>query len=493
MIRNVTTARYDDSIHTSENTLVRLMLAQPDKLSKRLIYKWGKDSDKFPLTVLTEGQEGNASENPVNSIEYTLDIMGRITHTDELVYAEYAPTVTVGKGYTPFNIYAKTNKFTRDFGLIAADGVTMARIMTEGVEVPGRGWRFVCELKATTAEEGMSAELLQPGKIWVMTAPTVAEQLSRGNKTSVIGPSKLANQLSIQRYTKAIAGNHANKVVDIEFEDENGNPTNFWINEEMRQFDVSLYQMNEEHLWLSKYNRTADGSIMMKDYASGEKVPEGAGVMEQVKEQNYDTYGERLTLGKIKNMMTVLSDQKPDNGTLELVMYGGDGFLDDFDYAIKADIAASGFTVAMGEKMISGTEGALAYGNNFTQYRDVKGNTITIKPLALFNNGSVAEVQKRNGIVHPRTRKPMISHTGILLDHSVYDGERNIKMAYQKGRKELVGVYKGITPIPPSWGVAADLLPQLSTDVDKASYEKLFTKGIDIANTANCFMLQSVL
>jgi hypothetical protein len=493
MIGTVTKAAFDDSVHTSENTLVRLMLSKTDKLSKRLIYQWGKDSDKFPLTFLTEGQEGKVSEHEVNSIEYTLDIMGRISNTDEIAYAEYAAGGTVGLGYAPFNIYMKTNKFTRDFGFIAADGSTTGRIMTEGQLVPGKGYKFVCELKATAPTQSLSTDLLQAGKIWVMTAPTIAEQLSRGNKTSVIGPAKLKNQLSFHRYTKAIAGNQANRVVDIEFEMDGGGTTNLWINEEMRQFDTIMYQMNEEELWNATYNRLADGSIVMKDYLSGEKIPSSAGVIEQVKSQNHDTYGEVLPLEKIQNMMSVVTDNSPDDGRLELVLYVGKGFEEDFDLAIKADARFNNFSLALGDQIISGTEGGLSYGNYFRQYRDIAGNTVTLKRLNMLDFGAVAEVQRLNGIVHPRTRRPLSSHSAILLDQSVYNGERNVKMAYLKGNREVMGVYRGLTVIPDSWGVVFELVPTLSGDIDKASYEKKFSKGVAIGNTQNCFYLSCEL
>ena len=179
-----------------------------------------------------------------------------------------------------------------------------------------------------------------------------------------------------------------------------------------------------------------------------------------------------------------------DNGKMEVVLYGGDGFADDFDMAMKEDTIANGWQLAVGEKMVSGGT-HLSYGKYFRQYTDIKGNIITVRNLELFNNGSYAEMQKQNGEIHPRTGKAMISHTGIFLDQSVYEGERNVVMVHQKGQAEITGVYKGLAPIPGAWGAAVGNM--ISTDEDKSSYEKKYSKGVGIRRIKHCFMLQAIL
>lgn len=491
MLKVVSTGTFDNSIHSSENTMVKLMINSPDKLSPKLIRLFGQDSDKLPLTLLTIGQ-GEAGVKKVNDIEYYINVMGRLTFTEECAYNEYASNAKPGLGGAPFYLYAKSNKFTYQFGLIGPDGKTRARIMEHGKEIPGKGFRFTCQLKTTSSSAYVDPSLLAAGKVWVMTAPTVAESLSDGNKTNVMGPGKIKNQIAFNRYSKNIAGNLANKVTNIEFPTEGGGSTNLWINEEMRQFDLGLRQMNEEFNWISEYNRKADGTIAMKDYNTAKPIPEGAGVFEQVREMNYDTYGYRLTLDKIKNTISTVFDGTPDDGSMDIALFAGDGFIDDFDMAIKSDINSSGFTIALGDKVISGTNGKLAYGNYFTQYRDVKGNTVTVRPLSLLNKGSVAEVQKANGNVHPRTKKPMSAHSAIFLDMSRYEGENNVQAVQMKGQEEITAIYKGLSPIPESWGaIGSDLIA--STKVDESSFEKKFSTGIAIKNTRNCFMLECEL
>lgn len=491
MLRVVSTGNFDNSIHTSENTMVKLMLTSPDKLSSKLVRLWGQDSDKLPLTHMTLGQ-GESGVKKVNEVEYYLNVIGRMTFTDEIEYNQYGPSDKPGYGGAPFYLYAKTNRFTVQFGLIGPDGKTRARIMEAGQEIPGRGFRFTCQLKSTKSNSFVDPTMLDTGKTWVMTAPTVSESLSDGNKTNVMGPGKIHNQIAFNRYSKNIAGNLANKVTQIEFPTESGGTTNLWINEEMRQFDIQLRQMNEEFNWTSEYNRAVDGSVSMKDYRTGLPITEGAGAFEQVREQNHDTYGYRLTLDKIKTVISTVFDGTPDDGKMDIAMFAGDGMIDDFDMAIKSDLTSSGFTMAMGDKAISGEGGKLSYGAYFTQYRDIKGNTISVKPLALLNNGSIAEVQKKNGLIHPRTKKPMSSHSAIFLDMSTYEGENNVKMVQMTGQEEINAIYKGLSPVPASWGAMGGN-NMIATKVDESSFEKKMSTGIAIMNTRNCFALDCEL
>lgn len=478
--------------YTHERSLTKLMLDKPDVSNSSLTYLWGKDGDKFPLTTLTEGQMGGVKE--CNNIEYTYPVMGKNKHTDTVAYFDSSNN-SRGKGGTPFYVYFKTNFFIEQYGLMAPDR-TMYRIMDKPKK-SGSYYRYTLEPKNPSIQCDTSN--LVAGTSWVMTAPTVPESFSRGNRSNVRGTGKMKNQISILRYSKHIGGNLANKVVEVQFETSGGGTTNRWINEEMRQFEVNIRQLNEEHFWTSHYNRGANGEIFMKDYDSGEPIPEGAGVMEIVKEANYDTYGLNLTLHKLKNTITDVFVSDSDTGKMEIVLYCGTGFAEDFDSAIRADIASSGFEISLGDKMVGGSGDALTYGSYFKQYKTIQGHTITVKTMNLLDNGLMAEMDKANGNLHPRSGRPMSSHTGFFLDQSTYSAERNIKMYVQKGNKELRGIYQGMNAIPESWGSSFNgntmesKLVKLATDEGKSSYEVMYTRGINIDNPTHCFMLQSVL
>ena len=487
-VREIKRGDYVTDGYSNEHTISKLMIEKSDRLHSTLTYLWGMDSDKFPLTTMTEGNEMSGGIKEVTNVEYHWDVMGKAKNNDEVVYFDAVSNPEPGKNNRPFYVYFKTNLLIEQYGLLAPDGVTRCRVM-EAPKKEGEGkWRYTLELKTTDPTAFVPLDNLTTGKFWVMGAPTIPESFSRGNRSNVRGPGKMHNQISFLRYSKHIGGNLANKVVDIQFPTESGGTTNRWINEEMRQFEIDMRLYNEEHWWTSEYNRLPNGELIMKDYDSGEPIPEGSGMFEMIKETNYDTYGYYLTIQKLKNTINEVFDKDSDTGNMEVVLYCGDGFADDFDYAIKSDVSANGFQQALGEKMISGGMGNLSYGNYFTQYVDIKGNRITLKKLHLLNRGLWAENDKANGNIHPRSGKPMSAHVGLFVDHSVYNGERNVRMVRQMGQADIVGVYKGLSPVPESWG--ASFGNWIATDEDKSSYERKFSKGINIANTTGCFMLQ---
>lgn len=491
-IRTLAPTVYGSKGYTNETALAALRVTQPDKVNRMITRLFGSDNDKFPLTYLTEGQ-GSIAVEDVNDVEYYYDVIGRMKYTDEVI--KYDTTITKpGLNGTPFVVYFKTNWFINQYGLIAPDGKTQARIMEKPKRQSDGSWKYVLQLKSSDPAAYCPLSNLVTGKSWGLTAPTVAESFSRGNSSNVMAPGRMTNQISIHRYTKKIAGNLSNKVIPIVFDGANsstGEAQTLWINEEMKQFEIWMRQMNEESLWTSTYNRNEDGSIIMKDYDSGEPIPEGAGVFEMVKANNYDTYGYDLTVTKLKNTITDVFYSDTDTGKMEIVMYCGSGFARDFDEALQSESQQKLFYQATGDKVIGSNNGGLTYGNYFTQYRTIEGHTVTLKPCNMFDFGTIAEMDKMNGNIHPRTGLPMSSHKAVFLDMSSYNGQRNVKMFQQKGRGEISTVIKGLSPIPPSWGGVP--LNSSSTDEDASSYEKLYTRGININNATRCFMLESKL
>lgn len=476
--------------YTNERSLGKLMLDQPDILVPTLTRLWGDDSNKFTISALTEGQVGGIKE--VNSVLYKWKTQGRARHSEAVVKFDAANDPSPGIGGKPFFVYFKSSILIEQYGLIAPDGVTKARIMAKPEKQSDGSFKYALQLKNPATACALSN--LATGKFWVMTAPTVPESFSRGNRSNIRGIGEMFNQISFQRYSKHIGGNLANKITEVQFVMEDGSKSNLWINEEMRQFEIDMKQYNDEHLWTSQFNREADGTIQMIDWDSGEPIPEGAGIFEMIKEVNYDTYGEYLTLNKIKGTINHVFDRDTDTGKMEISLVCGSGFAEDFHEAIMSDAKGNGFQQALGDKMISGTQGALVYGNTFTQYIDIKGNRITVKVDHIFDHGLLAENDKLNGNLHPRTGYPMSSHVGVFIDTSMYDGERNMTMAIQKGQGDIFGILEGLAPVPASWGMVpvTGSAKKLGTDVDMASYERKFSKGINIRNTTGCFVLQSV-
>ena len=488
-LREVSRGNYDDRGYSNEETIAHLMLSKPEELNNTLTYTYGMDDDRFPLTFLTEGQ-GNAGVKDIKTVQWTWKTMGRMKFNDYVLWFNTSNT-TPGKGGAMFDVEFATHWLIEQYGLIAPDGVTQVRIMKDLGE--GTHGGFLYRLKLTTPDPNafVDPDNLAVGKYWSMTAPTISESYSKGNRSNVMGPGKMTSQLEFHRYSKEIAGNISNVIVTYEFKTKNGGTTNLWINEEMRQHDIQLRIMDEERLWLAEYNRNENGEVLLVDPDNGQPIPHTAGMMQICRESNYDTYGEVLTLNKIERTIGDILDKDTDTGSMEVVLMGGKGFMEDFDKAIREEARANDFATPLGDKMIEDFEGGLSYGKYFRRYKTVDGHIITVKHLPFLDTGTLAENAKANGMIHPRTGRPMTSHQAFLIDLSTYNGERNVRKIRQKGQIYKIGILKGLTDIPASWGAVPN--NAISTEIDMSRYEIKNSYGLQVNNATKMFHLKCVL
>ena len=488
-LRQVSRGAYDERGYSNEETIANLMLQKPDEINNILTYTYGMDDDRFPLTFLTEGQ-GTAGVVDIKTVQWTWKTMGRMKFDDAVLWFDTANEMP-GLAGTMFDVEFKTHWLIEQYGLLAPDGVTKVRIMKDLGE--GQHGGFLYRLKLTTPNPNafVAAENLEKGKYWSMTAPTIRESYSKGNRSNTMGPGKMTSQLEFHRYSKEIAGNISNVVTTYEFKTKGGGTTNLWINEEMRQFDIQCRIMDEERLWVAEYNRDMNGEVTLLDPDNGQPIPHTAGMIEICNESNYDTYGEYLTLNKIERTVGDVLSKDTDTGTMEIVLAGGKGFLQDFDHAIREDAKAEGFATPLGDKMIENFDGGLSYGKYFRRYKTVDGHIITCKHLNICDQGTMAEAAKKNGRIHPRTGLPITSHQAFFLDMSTYEGVRNVRKVRMKGRTYKAGVLKGLTDIPASWGMVPS--NSISTEIDMSRYEVINSYGLQVNNTTKMFHLECKL
>ena len=218
----------------------------------------------------------------------------------------------------------------------------------------------------------------------------------------------------------------------------------------MRQHDITCRIMDEERLWLAEYNRDVNGEINLIDPDNGQPIPHTAGMIQICRESNYDTYGEVLTLNKIERTIGDILDKDTDTGSMEVVLMGGKGFMEDFDQAIRNDARSEGFATPLGDKMIEDFNGGLSYGKYFRRYKTVDGHVITVQHLPFLDHGTLAE-----------------------------------------NAKAKCGVLKGLTDIPAAWGSVPT--NSISTDVDMSRYEIKNSYGLQVNNATKMLQLKCVI
>ena len=487
-MRVISTGNYEDRGYSNEESIAYLQLQKPVEINSFLTYNYGLDDDRFPLSFMTEGQ-GAGGVVDIDTVQWTWKTMGRYKFTDFVTYFDDKATKP-GLGGTEFEVHFSTHWFIEQHGLIAPDGKTSVRIQKDLGE-SAYGYAYILKLDGVNPEAYVDPTLLAKGKYWSLTAPTVSESYSKGNRSNTMGPGKMTSQLEFYRHSKEIAGNLANVITEYEFEGAGGGKSRLWINEEMRQFNLHMRVLGEERLWLAQYNRMVDGTITLKDRDNGKPIPHTAGMLEICRESNYDTYGEYLTLNKLKRTVGDVLDRDTDEGTMNIVLMAGKGFLEDFDEAMKMDAKENGFLTPLGDKEIQGSGSNLEYGAYFRKYKTVDGHTITCKHCSFFDKGTVAEAAKQNGYIHPRTGYPMTSHQACFIDFSSYKGHQNVRQVRQKGQIYKAKVLKGMTDVPASWGVSDSNF--ISTEIDMSRFEVKGSRGLQVDNSTKMFMLECVL
>lgn len=487
-MRVIGQTRYDDRGYSNEESIAYLQLQKPVEINSFLTYNYGMDDDRFPLSFMTEGQ-GKSGVSDIDAVQWTWKTMGRMKYTDFVTHFSTANTKP-GVAGTEFEVHFSTHWFIEQHNLTAPDGYTQVRIQKDLGESP-YGYGYILKLLDPNPNAYVALENLAVGKYWSIGGSTVSESYSKGNRSNTMGPGKMTSQLEFSRYSKEIAGNLANVITEYEFKNSSGGTSRLWINEEMRQFNIQNRVKTEERLWLARYNRNLNGEVTLKDRDNGKSIPHTSGMLEICRESNYDTYGEYLPLNKIKRTIGDVLDRDTDTGSMEIVLMGGKGFLEDFDAAIKEDAKENGFLTPLGEKEIQGSGSGLEYGAYFRKYKTIDGHTVTAKHCSFFDLGTIAEAAKQNGRIHPRTGYPITSHQACFIDFSQYDGHRNVRMVRQKGQIHKAKVIEGMTDIPACWGLPNT--NHAATEIDLARYEVKSSMGLQVDNSDKMFWLECKL
>lgn len=487
-MRTLSVGKFDDRGYSNEESIANLQLQKPVEINAFLTYNYGKDDDRFPLTFLTEGR-GSAGVVDVDTVQWTWKTMGRLKFDDFVTYFNTA-NLKPGVGGSDFEVHFSTHWFIEQYTLTAPDGHTQVRIQRDLGE-SAHGYGYILRLMSPNPDAFVDPEMLAVGKYWSMGAPLVSESYSKGNRSNTMGPGQMTSQLEFHRYSKEIAGNLANVVTEYEFEGGDGGKNKLWINEEMRQFNVTMRIANEERLWMAEYNRNTNGEVALKDMDNGKPIPTTAGMLEICRESNYDTYGEYLTLNKIKRTVGDVLDRDTDDGTMNIVLMGGKGFIEDFDEAMRMDATENGFVTPLGDKMIDGSDAGLTYGKYFRRYKTVDGHTITVKRCSFFDKSTIAETAKKNGMIHPRSGLPITSHQACFIDFSSYNGHQNVRKVRMKGQIYKAKVLKGLTDVPASWGVPETNF--ISTEIDMSRFEVKDSLGLQVDTATKMFLLQCKL
>lgn len=461
---------YNDQGYSSTTHLSNALLTQSELLSPVATHLFGSDatfgSKNFPLTFLTEGMN---NVKALNTTEYKYPVIGRPKKTSQIAKNPYSAGDKPGVGRSKFTVYFADRWFHKSLTLITPSR-TVVRVQEEPVEEGGL-YKFRCQLVDPNPAAFVPLTDFTVGALWGRIIAKVGIEDSRGTESRSFNPSMATNQLSIVRDSYRMKGNVGNKIMVIEIKAD-GKTFKYWVEWELYLRLLEWREKCETDLWYSIYNKGEDGIVHLEDEDNGSIVLSGAGVIQQI--PNQDSYS-FMTERKIKQIITDLFYNANDATAVNVEIFTGLGGLEEADNALKR--AMSGFTL-VDSKIVSGSAGYdMVFGSYFKAYRHVDGHMVTFRHLPLLDLGVYAEISPK----HPISGKPLESYTMYILDMSTYDGENNIQYVCEKGRESIEFAVAGAI-VPPGFGDTRFR----ASDRDSASVHWMKSQGIQIKRPTNC-------
>lgn len=461
---------YSNEGYSSETHMSRAFLTKSTELSPivtHLYYtsKWG--SKNFPLSFMTEGMGKSKS---IPSVEYTQNVMGKPKKTSTVAVTNSQSNA--GAGYSPFTITFADRLFHKSLVIVSSNSNIQARIKSDPKRV-GSYWEYTVQLTTDSVSAYCPVKHLTAGAKWGRLISKVGIESSKGVESRSYAPGKMKNQLSIVRDTFKIAGNVENKVAVVQIKTDAG-IQKYWTQWELYLRQLEWKEKCEADLWYSRYNMDANGVIHDLDEDSGEVVPQGAGVIQQI--PNEDTYS-ILTEAKLKNTVRDVFFGASDATERMVEVYTGTGGMTEVDTALKS--ASSGYTL-VDSKFVTGSGNNLEFGSYFKTYNHIDGHTVKFTKLPMMDDGPIAQASDRN----PISGLPTESHNFYFLDNSTYEGEANIKYVTETGRENIEFIVAG-AQVPKGYGDNKFR----SSDVDASSIQWMKSQGVLIRRPTNCFKL----
>jgi hypothetical protein len=484
---------FDGKSMLDETNFYHQRQGAPSILTSKLTYILGDYNKAFPLSGMTVGGVGYGANNTtkeIDDVQFTYPVMGR----DDKACPIYTTNTagSLGIGNQPFYLTFADNWIKRYY-IIQSQGGVQAYVMEDGEPQPTGGFRYKVVLDPAAPADFCPASEATAGCNWVPIHTAVAESESRTTETGMVMPGLFKNQMGFMRTGMSWAGNSANKVMNIEITNQNGETTKVWMDWFMWQFEKKWLSDCEHYYWYSRYNRLVDGTIPLKDMLTGKSIPRGSGVLEQI--GNKSTYSV-MTYNTLANKVGDALFGQTDSGNMSITLMTGTGGMREFHNAMVnagATLLGPFGSGNIADKFVTGTGRSLALGGFFDTFYHIDGYTIKVKKNQVFDTGRVALASPK----HPVTGLPLESYRMVFLDDSDIDGQPNIMHVAQKGRAFLDGVIPGLTPMPKSLqilsgnsGMQASKL--LATDQDKSAYTRFKSAGIQILRANRCFDLQCV-
>lgn len=469
-------ASFNDKEFSSTNHISKALLTQSDWLAPMVTHAYGTSANfganNFPLSFVTEGM-GSIKKVTSVDLSYKQAVLGKPKKTSTIAVSLYSATDRPGRGRTKFKAIFADRWFHKSQSIYSPSRLEV-RVQGDPRATTG-GWEYDLQLMNPMAEAYIPVSDLSAGAVWAGGIAKVSLERSRGVESRSYSPFVTQNQLSLVRDTYKLAGNIKNKVMVLEI-NANGQKFKYWTQWELFLRQMTFKEKCESDLWYSEYNKDSDGIIHVVDEDSGEVVYSGAGMLQQI--PNQDSYS-ILTTTKIEALIRDIFYNASDADKVNVDIFTGTGGMEAASKAMEN--AAKAFTLVDSKIIQGNAPGYLTFGAYFNTYRHIDGHTVTFRKLPIMDRGIMADISPR----HPNSNLPLESYNMYCVDNSTYDGMKNLQYVAEAGREEKFKVVAGMSNLPDGYAETI----YASSDIDACSLEWMKTHGIAMIKPTNSFKL----
>jgi hypothetical protein len=377
--------------------------------------------DKFYLQYLTQGSGRIAKGEMSNKFKYIGNaqykwwLYGDLTHPVS-ISAPSTPSANIGYAFSVFTITVAEPYFAEGDVVTFKSGA-QARIQSNG-NTSGADTTYPCVIVSDNPSDSIPAGDLQIGEK-VVFYYSAFEEGSEGGSSKRAFPMGFENQLTTSRQTWSITGSAATDTMVLKMQTDTNKSYNLWMNYE-EFIQMKLWMQESEYLrWYGKYNRTAQGEVMLPG-KNGRPVLIGAGVFDQLSGSHTRAYSlETANEDLFREFLIDIQIASKDAENKKIVMFTGSGGMNTFH---KAMMEARKAAQIVDTTFVSKTALGLKFGENFVTYKGLNGTEVTVVYNPLFDD------RNKHPYLHPKTGLPYESYKMVFLDFSDYDGEPNIQM-----------------------------------------------------------------
>lgn len=342
----------------------------------------------------------------------------------------------------------------------------------------GGYYEYKCRLNSSDNDLFIPYDEVQAGKRFSEEYMPVERTLSsRGSKTHFNSSFEMRNVFSQIRKEAVYPGNMKNKVGAFKFMSEDGKEFKSWLPyasyQTMRQWEADKARL---HMY-STYNADVNGSVNVLGI-SGNIIQTGAGIREQIKYGNYQTYS-TFDIEAFSEILLDLSTDKLGNANRKFVIATGEWGI--YDFSKSLENYSTLYTPARDNSRIYSAGGnTMGYKGQFLEFKGPNGIELTIIHDALKDD------KVRNKVMDPSGRGTLESRTMDILNLATSDGKPNIQCVEVNGGGDKRGYIQGLR----SPYAADGAMKPMANSIDGWEEHYMYIGGGQVTDPTRCLVLE---